>query len=95
LPRVALLVAREIASALDAAHAAGVVHNDLKPANVMMLAGSTDEAPRLKLVDFGAASLREDMAGDGGLTIGTPHYMSPERANGERGTGAPTSMRSA
>jgi serine/threonine protein kinase len=85
LPAAALLVAREIAWALDAAHAAGVVHNDLKPANVMLLDGSTDEAPRLKLVDFGAAALREDMASEGGLTIGTPHYMSPERANGEAG----------
>ena len=85
LPRAALLLAREIAAALGAAHAAGVVHNDLKPANVMLLVGSTDEAPRLKLVDFGAAVLREETTGESGPIIGTPHYMSPERANGERG----------
>ena len=85
LPRTALLFARDIAAALGAAHAAGVVHNDLKPANVMLLDGSTDETPRLKLVDFGAAALREETVGESGPIIGTPHYMSPERANGQRG----------
>jgi serine/threonine-protein kinase len=85
LPRTALLLARAVAEALGAAHAAGVVHNDLKPANVMLLDGSTDEAPRLKLVDFGAAALREETMGESGPIIGTPHYMSPERANGQRG----------
>jgi serine/threonine-protein kinase len=85
VPRTALLLSRVIAAALGAAHAGGVVHNDLKPANVMLLSGSTDEVPRLKLVDFGAAALREEAAGDSGLVIGTPHYMSPERANGEQG----------
>ncbi len=80
--RTALLVAREIAVALEAAHAAGVVHNDLKPSNIVLLSASTDEAPRLKLVDFGAASLSGDGEGTDDLTIGTPHYMAPERVVG-------------
>jgi serine/threonine-protein kinase len=80
--RAALLVAREIAVALEVAHAAGVLHNDLKPANVVLLEGSTDEAPRLKLVDFGAASLAADGPEGDDLTIGTPHYMAPERVIG-------------
>lgn len=82
-PRAALLVAREIAVALTAAHAAGVVHNDLKPSNIVLLDSSTDEAPRLKLVDFGAASLSGDTVEADELTIGTPHYMAPERVVGK------------
>lgn len=81
-PRAALLIGREIALALEAAHAAGVVHNDLKPANVVLLDASTDEAPRLKLVDFGAASIAGDGQDADDLTIGTPHYMAPERVIG-------------
>jgi tRNA A-37 threonylcarbamoyl transferase component Bud32 len=80
--RTALLVAREIAVALEAAHAAGVVHNDLKPSNIVLFSSSTDEAPRLKLVDFGAASVAGDGDADD-LTIGTPHYMAPERVVGK------------
>lgn len=78
----AVCIAREIARALEAAHGAGVLHNDLKPANVMILQGSSLEAPRLKLLDFGAASVASD-ADDDGLDIGTPLYMSPERANSQ------------
>jgi tRNA A-37 threonylcarbamoyl transferase component Bud32 len=80
--RAALLVGREIALALEATHAAGVLHNDLKPANVVLLEASTDEAPRLKLVDFGAASIAGDGQDADDLTIGTPHYMAPERVIG-------------
>lgn len=84
-PRAALLVAREVALALDAAHAAGVLHNDLKPGNVLLLDGATEDAPRVKLVDFGAAHLSGDVDSPDELVIGTPHYMSPERARGEPG----------
>jgi tRNA A-37 threonylcarbamoyl transferase component Bud32 len=80
-PEVALRIAREVALALAAAHDAGVLHNDLKPANVMMLEGSTAAEPRIKLLDFGAAH-RADGADAHGILIGSPHYMSPERAMG-------------
>jgi tRNA A-37 threonylcarbamoyl transferase component Bud32 len=78
----ALLLAREIARGLVAAHAVGVVHNDLKPANVMLLEGSTDAAPVLKLVDFGAASIEDEEPAADTALVGTPHYVSPERVRG-------------
>jgi eukaryotic-like serine/threonine-protein kinase len=75
-PAAALLVAREVALALGAAHDGGLAHNDLKPSNVIVLDGSTDEAPKLKLIDFGAASL---VGTTEELLCGTPAYMAPER----------------
>ena len=82
-PAVALAVAREMCTALSAAHQGGVVHRDLKPSNVILLEGSTDESPRLKLVDFGAACLANAATDEGDAIIGTPAYMSPEHARGE------------
>ncbi|MBI2393816.1 MAG: serine/threonine protein kinase [Deltaproteobacteria bacterium] len=81
-PAAALRIARMIAEALEAAHDAGVVHNDLKPSNVMLLDGSSDFAPRLKVIDFGAASLIELRQQDSDLVVGTPQYMSPEQIRG-------------
>jgi serine/threonine protein kinase len=83
----ALTVARQILSALVAAHAAGVVHRDLKPDNVMIVAdaGGHDHA---MLLDFGIAKLLGDeLTGEQltqlGVAFGTPEYMSPEQARGE------------
>jgi hypothetical protein len=76
---VALELARELASGLVAVHAAGVVHRDLKPHNVMLTRDARgNEIP--KLIDFGLAKL----VGAGSLTragqlIGTPSYMAPEQ----------------
>jgi serine/threonine-protein kinase len=77
-PVSALRIAREIALALEAAHAAGIVHNDLKPENVVLLDQSTAEAPRLKVVDFGASSLA-GLPDEDKSVFGTPAYMAPER----------------
>ncbi len=71
-----------IAEALDAAHAAGFAHRDLKPANVFL----GDEGD-VKLLDFGVAKLFTDEGGhqtETGAPIGTPNYMSPEQARGQR-----------
>ncbi|HVQ36346.1 MAG TPA: serine/threonine-protein kinase, partial [Pyrinomonadaceae bacterium] len=84
LPR-AVEILRQVGGALDAAHAEGVVHRDLKSDNIMLLTSSgTDYA---KVLDFGIAKIKErDGEYDPGLTapdlvIGTPQYMSPEQCS--------------
>src|SRR4029077_5331363 len=79
-PREALRVAAAIAEALQAIHAAGILHRDLKPGNVML----RDDGS-LALIDFGLAkdaALDVEMT-DRGFIFGTPHYMSPEQGHGE------------
>src|SRR4051794_4920009 len=70
---------REAASALDAAHAAGVVHRDVKPANLLL-----DERDRLGIGDFGIARLAwEEQVTQTGQVLGTAAYLAPEQAMGE------------
>ncbi len=78
-----LEIAWQLASALGAAHARGIVHRDVKPSNVMLEGGSSKH---VKLLDFGIARLAEATAGLTGTrdVIGTPGYMAPEQARGER-----------
>ena len=85
-PAVAVGIARQIAGALGAAHARGIVHRDLKPENVFLCDGGGGGGdPSVKVLDFGIAKLRADLAGGGAETrltgglLGTPQYMAPEQ----------------
>ena len=80
-PREALRLSMSIAHALEAIHAAGILHRDLKPGNVMRRDDGT-----LALIDFGLAkdaALAAEMT-DHGTIFGTPHYMSPEQGHAEK-----------
>jgi len=75
----AVRIAAQVASALDAAHERGVVHRDVKPANVLF-----DSAGNARLADFGIASLPGYDATRTGAVLGTLAYLAPEQLRGER-----------
>ena len=82
LERIGAIVG-QVCDALDAAHAKGVVHRDLKPDNVFVV--ERDGADFAKVLDFGVAKLHDSLdrvETSAGMILGTPHYMAPEQALG-------------
>ncbi|MGQ0636527.1 MAG: protein kinase domain-containing protein [Planctomycetaceae bacterium] len=80
---VALKIMRQVASALQAAHAAGIVHRDIKPENILLT-----RKGEAKVGDFGLAQLTQQgervNLTQVGVTMGTPLYMSPEQVHGKK-----------
>jgi Tol biopolymer transport system component/tRNA A-37 threonylcarbamoyl transferase component Bud32 len=78
----AVRLAKEVASALDYAHRQGVIHRDIKPENILLQDGTA------LVTDFGIALAVSQAGGkrmtETGLSLGTPYYMSPEQATGDR-----------
>ena len=78
----AVMIARQVASALDYAHRHDIVHRDIKPENIMLQEGEA------MVADFGIAVAVHAAGGERltetGLSLGTPEYMSPEQASGDR-----------
>jgi serine/threonine-protein kinase len=82
--RTSVKIARQVCSGLAAAHAAGVVHRDMKPENVFLVGGA--ENPLAKVIDFGISKVTETDESSKltrtGFVMGTPSYMPPEQARG-------------
>ncbi len=87
-PRLTAELAVQLLEGLGAAHDAGIVHRDLKPDNIFLLSARRGRKDFVKIVDFGISKFSA-MSGDfsmtkTGVVMGTPYYMSPEQAKGER-----------
>ncbi|HSM17174.1 MAG TPA: protein kinase [Gemmatimonadales bacterium] len=86
----AVRIATEVAGALEYAHRKGIIHRDIKPANILL------HDTQALVADFGIALAASTAGGtrmtETGMSLGTPHYMSPEQAMGERSLDARTDV---
>ncbi|MDB4915860.1 MAG: hypothetical protein JWM95_3504, partial [Gemmatimonadetes bacterium] len=90
-PRTVLRVARQVARALEKAHAAGIIHRDVKPSNVFLC--EPEDEVIVKLLDFGIARSTTQPSGTAsGTAVGTPAYMSPEQIVGSTSIDARTDV---
>ena len=84
----AIHIARQVCSALESAHAAGVMHRDVKPQNIFLLTGvgqQVSDRPEIKVLDFGLSRFMDAVGTQltrAGVIMGTPAYMAPEQAGG-------------
>jgi hypothetical protein len=78
-PEKVINLVSQVASAIDYAHSKGVIHRDIKPSNLILSDGE-----RVKVTDFGIAKLIDAEMTQSGTLLGTPSYMSPEQAMGEK-----------
>ncbi|MFC7617501.1 serine/threonine-protein kinase [Actinokineospora soli] len=84
-PEQVAAIGSQVAAALAAAHAAGIVHRDVKPGNILL-----DEQGTVKITDFGISKATGDhtITTDTGVLAGTPAYLAPELARGQQPTTA-------
>jgi len=86
---VAVRIVQRLAEAAQHAHQRGIIHRDLKPENILVIDGKQPVEDRLRVVDFGLAKRtdsEESMVTLDGAVVGTPLFMSPEQARGEKNT---------
>jgi serine/threonine-protein kinase len=79
--RIVATIVRQVCSAIEYAHAAGVVHRDIKPANIMVL-----DDFKIKVMDFGIALSQSSSMTQTGMAMGTPNYIAPEILRGQEAT---------
>jgi serine/threonine protein kinase/tetratricopeptide (TPR) repeat protein len=83
-PSRLIAILRQLCKGLAAAHAAGIVHRDIKPDNIVLVQGRKGRADTVKILDFGIATILEDGAGSAPMSVGTPHYLAPELIAGTK-----------